>query len=131
MSVAFLNDTTVIDFINDTKIFDNCVKESFQKLDIDKDGILNANELRAGFRSSTDPVDDLSQTVCRKFNVEKSGGINENEFKSVVTEILLAIAYGIGNLPLQVALQQDGLLMKAVEHERAKEENCRKNISKK
>ncbi|TYJ95513.1 calcium-binding EF hand family protein [Cucumis melo var. makuwa] len=128
MSVAFLNDTTVTNFINDTKIFDDCVKESFKKLDRDNDGFLNKNELRNGFGSQPlelelmDPVDDLCEVVCHKFNVEKSGGIDENEFKSVVRDILLAMALGIGNFPLQVALQQDSFLMKAVELEKAKEQ---------
>ncbi|KGN66803.1 uncharacterized protein LOC101222885 [Cucumis sativus] len=128
MSVAFLNDTTVTNFINDTKIFDDCVKESFKKLDTDNDGFLNMNELRVGFRSHPlefelmDPVDDLSEVVCHKFQVEKSGGIDEEEFKSVIRDILLAMAQGIGNFPLQVALQQDSFLMKAVELEKAREQ---------
>lgn len=130
MSVAFINDTTVTNFINDTKTFDDCIKESFKKLDKDKDGFLNASEVRVGFRSRPlefelmDPVDDdLCELVCQKFHVEKNGGIDEKEFKSVTTDILLAMANGIGNLPLQVALQQDSLLMKAVEHEMKKQQN--------
>ncbi|CAK9329442.1 unnamed protein product [Citrullus colocynthis] len=128
MSVAFLNDTTVTNFINDTEIFDDCIRESFKKLDTDNDGFLNVNEIRVGFRGQPlefelmDPMDDLSEVVCHKFHVEKNGGIDEKKFKSVIRDILLAMAQGIGNFPLQVALQQDSFLMKAVEHEKAKEQ---------
>lgn len=121
MSVAFLNDTTLTNFINDTKIFEDCVKESFKKLDVDGDGYLNADELGVEFcNQSLDPMKDIYEVVCHKFQVDKNGGIDVKGFTSIIRDILLAMAQGIGNLPIQVALQQDSFLTKAVEHEKKK-----------
>ena len=53
------------------------------------------------------------------------------EFESLIRELMLAMACGIGDLPVLVALKEHSLLMKAVQHEvTSLKEGSRKNKRK-
>ena len=61
----------------------------------------------------------------------KKGLIDQMEFESLIRELMLAMARGIGDLPVLVALEEHSLLMKAVRHEVASlKEGNRKNKRK-
>ena len=48
MSVAMVNSSTVMGFIQDTKKFNNCINECFEMLDIDGNGMLSRELLYGG-----------------------------------------------------------------------------------
>lgn len=122
-----LNDSTITKFIEDTKTFDNCINECFVKLDIDNDGMLSRDELQVGFGRFLpiwcilDPKNEktshLYDIVFEKFDEDHNGYIDTMEFKCLAKEIMLAMARGIGSLPIQIFLYKESLFMKAFEHE--------------
>jgi Ca2+-binding EF-hand superfamily protein len=126
MSLAVVNETTVTTFVEDMKAFENCVKECFEMLDVDGDGVLSRSELREGFcklmslgheSSKKEKIDHLFDTIFDRFDEDQSGSIDPREFKCLIRELMFAMGRGFGNSPVLVALEIDSLLMKAVEHE--------------
>ncbi|KAK4596314.1 hypothetical protein RGQ29_014377 [Quercus rubra] len=104
MSVAMVNSSTVMGFIQDTKKFNNCINECFEMLDID------GNE---------EEINNLYEVIFKRFDKDEKGFIDRMEFESLIRELMLAMACGIGDLPVLVALKEHSLLMKAVQHELA------------
>ncbi|KAF8398532.1 hypothetical protein HHK36_017462 [Tetracentron sinense] len=126
MSVSILNGPTVTEFVEDSEAFDKCINHYFMALDVNGDGVLSRSELLKGFNSlltlgneseSEEEMSSLYNIVFEKFDADQNGTIDREEFRSEMKEIMLAVARGIGNSPVQVALEGDSLLMRAVEHE--------------
>ncbi|KAK7832824.1 hypothetical protein CFP56_026186 [Quercus suber] len=71
-------------------------------------------------------INNLYEVIFKRFDKDVKGFIDRMEFESLIRELMLAMARGIGDLPVLVALEEHSLLMKAVQHEVAslKEENC-------
>ena len=69
---------------------------------------------------SKENVDRFYTTIFQRFDEDGNGKIDRNEFTSLMREIMLAMARGIGNLPIIVVLDQDSLLMMAVKLELAR-----------
>ncbi|GMP60778.1 hypothetical protein CsSME_00023499 [Camellia sinensis var. sinensis] len=115
MSVVCLESSTVIEFVEDTKVFDKCVNEQFAMLDGDGDGVLSRDDLqtRTGKFAS---ITNMYDTLFEKFDVDRNGKIDREEFRSLMREIVLAKACGLGQSPVLVILQGDSLLMRAVEY---------------
>lgn len=131
MSVEILNGSTVTKFIEDTEAFDNCVNERFEMLDVNGDGVLSPCELKEGFgrllaweyeSQSEEEINNLYNTIFEKFDEDQNGTIDREEFRSLIKDIMLGMAQSIGNSPVQVALEEDSLLMKAVEYENSSKE---------
>ncbi|XP_059654484.1 uncharacterized protein LOC132301228 [Cornus florida] len=123
MSVACLDGPTVMDFVNDSETFNKCIKEHFDMLDADGDGVISRCELedRSGKLASkdyelqsTEEIRGLYDTLFDKFDVDRNGTIDREEFTSMMREIILAKARAIGNFPVLVILQGDSFLMRAV-----------------
>ncbi|CAI9102527.1 OLC1v1000809C1 [Oldenlandia corymbosa var. corymbosa] len=130
MSVVFLDGPTVQDFVNDSRAFSQCVDEHFNKLDADGDGVLSRTELQIRSHGSMissreyelqseEEIGKLYDVLFEKFDTDQNGAIDREEFKSLMKEIMIAKARGIGNSPVSIILQDDSLLMKAVEHKRS------------
>ncbi|XP_021283215.1 guanylyl cyclase-activating protein 1 [Herrania umbratica] len=128
MSVAVLDGNTVTGFVEAKEAFGNCVDEYFKMLDSNGDGGISRDELAEGLgriftvelESKTEEnIDRFYSTIFERFDEDRDGRIDPNEFESLMREIMLAMARGIGDLPVIVALDQDSLLMMAVKHELA------------
>jgi hypothetical protein len=119
MSVAMVNSSTVMEFIQDTETFNSCIKECFEMLDVDGNGMLSQRELRDGFHRVFSLEYNLYDAIFKRFDEDQNGLIDPTEFRSLVKELMLAMARGFGDLPILVALEQDSLLMKAAQHELA------------
>ncbi|XWS57654.1 hypothetical protein CRYUN_Cryun09bG0191900 [Craigia yunnanensis] len=128
MSVAVLDSKTITGFVEAKEAFKNCVEEYFKMLDSNGDGGISRNELEEGLgriftmelkSRSKEDIDEFYSTIFERFDEDGDGKIDRNEFSSLMREIMLAMARGIGNLPVIVALDQDSLLMMAVKHELA------------
>ncbi|KAB5524714.1 hypothetical protein DKX38_022463 [Salix brachista] len=124
MSLAVVNETTVTTFVEDRKAFENCVEECFEMLDVDGDRVLSRSELREGFSKimslghgsrEEEKIDPLFNTIFNRFDEDRNGSIDPQEFRCLIRELMFAMGRGFGNSPVLVVL--DSLLMKAVEHE--------------
>ena len=129
MSVAIVNSTTVTGFIDDTVTFDSYIGECFTRMDTDGDGVLSRDEISGGFGKllplgyDSEPqqhIESLCGLVFERFDEDRNGSIDRKEFKCLMTEIMNAIARGIGGSPIIVVLEKDSFLMKAVQHELAR-----------
>lgn len=125
MSVVFLDGPTVTEFVNDSGAFSQFVNEHFNKLDADGDGVLSRDELqkRVGKLSSREyelqsqeEIENLYDALFEKFDVDRNATIDRDEFKSLMKEIMVAKARGLGNSPVSIIVQDDSLLMRAVKH---------------
>ncbi|PIN15466.1 hypothetical protein CDL12_11892 [Handroanthus impetiginosus] len=64
---------------------------------------------------SKDEIGTLYDVLFSKFDVDRSGTIDLEEFRALMKEIMLAKARGIGSSPVSIILQGDSLLMRAVQ----------------
>ena len=125
-----LNNLTVTGFVEDTTTFEKCSKECFGKLDVDGQGGLSREKLRAGFgkllpgigyvSQPKDEINVLHDAIFERFDADKNGVIDGQEFQTLLAETMLAVARGIGGSPVLVALEHGSLLMRAAEHEKAR-----------
>ncbi|KAL8166633.1 hypothetical protein V2J09_008132 [Rumex salicifolius] len=121
-------------FIEDVDNFRKCADERFHELDAGGDGLLSREDLGRKLsasmgldhQTSSDlqlhdgkekNIDDL---VFDKFDVDGNGMIDGEEFRPMMTEMLIAMARGIGSMPVVVGVEKDSLLMKAYENELAR-----------
>ncbi|KAF9597260.1 hypothetical protein IFM89_016401 [Coptis chinensis] len=125
MSVAILDGLTVTKFVEDGDAFNKFVDEHFSALDVNGDGVLSRLELQKEFNSmllgnetsTQEEISNLYENIFEKFDSDKNGTIDVEEFRTEMKEIMLAVAQGLGNSPIQVALEYNGFLMRALEHE--------------
>ncbi|KAJ6353921.1 hypothetical protein OIU76_002860 [Salix suchowensis] len=126
MSLAVVNETTVTTFVEDRKAFENCVEECFEMIDVDGDRVLSRSEVREGFckimslghgSREEEKIDPLFNTIFNRFDEDRNGSIDPQEFRCLIRELMFAMGRGFGNSPVLVVLEIDSLLMKAVEHE--------------
>lgn len=127
MSVEFIDGQIVTDFVNDSPAFEKWANEKFKAFDADGKGALSRDALqkRSGKLSSTEfelqsseEISKLYDVLFEKFDVDQSGTIDLQEFVALAKEIMLAKARGIGNSPVCIILQEDSLLMRAVQRAR-------------
>lgn len=129
MSVEILDGATILGFVEDEEAFNVCVSDLFTELDADKDGVLSYAEMlkelqrlrvletHFGVDVKRDP-DELArvyESMFVLFDHDLNGKVDLQEFKEETKQILLAMANGLGSIPLQMALEHDSLLMKAVQ----------------
>ncbi|XP_073223296.1 uncharacterized protein [Cicer arietinum] len=126
--VQFVNSATVTDFVDDATNFDSFVNEWFAMIDTNGDGNLSRDEIRDGFgmfmplgahSQPKQEMESVLELIFTRFDEDKNDLLDLNEFKSLMTEIMYAVARGIGGSPVIVALENGSLLMKAVQRESA------------
>ncbi|WVZ03803.1 hypothetical protein V8G54_024609 [Vigna mungo] len=136
MGVVIIDGTTVRDFVNDADAFAKSVDEQFVALDLNNDGVLSRSELRTAFESmrliethfgidvTTTPeqLATLYDSIFDKFDGDRSGTVDRDEFREEMKRIMLAIADGLGSFPIQMILEDDpnSLLQKAADLEASK-----------
>ncbi|KAA8524781.1 hypothetical protein F0562_011204 [Nyssa sinensis] len=134
MSVEVLDSTTIVSFVEDEEAFNGSIHDRFARLDTDRDGFLSYAELLKELQSlrvfethfgidvKTEP-DELARvydSLFVQFDHDSNGAVDLEEFKAETKQMMLAMANGLGCLPVQMALEEDSFLKKAVERESAK-----------
>ena len=134
MSVEILNGATIDGFVEDEEAFNSWVHDSFAALDEDQDGVLSYEEMLKelqclrvfetdfGIDVKTDP-DEVARVYCflfLQFDRDSNGVLDFEEFKTATKRMMLAVADGLGLLPLQMILEEGSFLKKAVEWESTK-----------
>ncbi|CAL1376604.1 unnamed protein product [Linum trigynum] len=133
MSVELLDGNTIVNFVGDEEAFTVSVHELFVNLDSDHDGQLSYSEMlkelqslrvfetHFGIDESMSPSDLASEyeSLFTKFDHDSNGKVDLEEFKAETRQMMLAMASGMGFLPVQMVLEEDSLLKKAVEWETA------------
>lgn len=133
--MVIIDGSTVRNFVNDDEVFNKAVDERFTTLDLNDDGVLSRSELRKAFESfrlnethfgvdAATPPEDLPKlydSIFEKFDLDQSGSIDRDEFKSEMKKIMLAIADGLGSSPIQMVLEEsdNNLLKQAADREAA------------
>ncbi|KAJ6680536.1 CALCIUM-BINDING EF-HAND FAMILY PROTEIN-RELATED [Salix purpurea] len=134
MSVEILDGATIVSFLEDEEAFSVSVRDRFAHLDSNHDGQLSYGEMlkelqglrvmetHFGVDVETDP-DELVRvydSLFVQFDHDLNGTVDLEEFKAETRQMMLAMANGMGFLPVQMVLEEDSFLKKAVEWESAK-----------
>jgi hypothetical protein len=134
MSVEVLDAATIFNFVEDEEAFNVSIRDRFARLDTDQNGLLSYVEMlkelqglrifetHFGIDVKPDP-DELARvydSLFMQFDHDSNGAIDLDEFKEETKKMMLAMANNIGFLPIQMALEEDSFLKKAVERESTK-----------
>ncbi|KAF2292354.1 hypothetical protein GH714_020469 [Hevea brasiliensis] len=133
MSVEVLDGATIVNFVEDEEAFTVSIRDRFAHLDTDQDGLLSYAEMLKELQSlrvfethfgidvKRDP-EELARvygSLFEQFDHDLNGRVDLEEFKEETKQMMLAMANGLGFLPVQMVLEEDSLLKKAVERESA------------
>ncbi|XP_058739379.1 uncharacterized protein LOC131611355 [Vicia villosa] len=131
MSVEILDGATIVHFLEDEEAFNNTVGNRFARLDTNNDGLLSYDEMlkelqglrvfetHFGIDVEPDP-DELARVYASlfiQFDHNLNGTVDLEEFKTETKQMMLAMADGMGFMPIQMVLEEDSILKKAVETE--------------
>lgn len=131
MSVEILDGATIVHFLEDEEAFNDTVGNRFARLDTDNDGLLSYDEMlkelqglrvfetHFGIDVESDP-DELARVYASlfiQFDHNLNGTVDLEEFKTETKQMMLAMADGMGFMPIQMVLEEDSILKKAVETE--------------
>ncbi|XVF31841.1 hypothetical protein REPUB_Repub17cG0028500 [Reevesia pubescens] len=134
MSVEVLDSATIVNFVEDEEAFNVSIRDRFAHLDTDHDGLLCYAELLKELQSlrvlethfgidvKTDPNElaHVYNSLFVQFDHDSNGTVDLEEFKSETKRMMLAMANGMGFLPLQMVLEEGSFLKIAVELEYTK-----------
>ncbi|CAA7407920.1 unnamed protein product [Spirodela intermedia] len=135
MSVEVLDGATIRDFVEDESSFNGSIEGRFAALDANHDGLLSyaemARELESlrvvethfGVDEVAAPSEELRQlygSLFAQFDHDGNGAVDLEEFRSETRKMMLAVASGLGFLPVQMVLEEGSFLKMAVERESVK-----------
>ncbi|KAM7503709.1 hypothetical protein LguiB_002613 [Lonicera macranthoides] len=134
MSVEVLDGATILGFVEDEEAFEGSINDLFAQLDTNHDGLLSYSEMLKELQSlrvfethfgidvKTDPdeLDRVYGSLFVQFDRDSNGAVDLEEFKAETKRMMLAMANGLGFLPVQMVLEEGSFLKKAVERELAK-----------
>ena len=137
MSVEVLDATTIVNFVEDEEAFHGSICDRFACLDVNHDGLLSYSEMLKELKSlrvfETHFGIDVKPEPCEiarvyellfeLFDHDSNGTVDLEEFETETKRMMLAMANGLGFLPVQMVLEEDSLLKKAVERETSKVAN--------
>ncbi|KAL4555439.1 hypothetical protein LXL04_038058 [Taraxacum kok-saghyz] len=131
MSVEFLDGGIILGFIEDDEAFNGSVQDRFACLDTNHDGLLSYSEMlqelqslrmietHFGIDEKTDPkeLSRVYDSLFVQYDRDSNGTVDMEEFKAETKRMMLDIANDLGFLPVQMILDEDSFLKKAVERE--------------
>ncbi|KAK2359890.1 hypothetical protein P8452_64028 [Trifolium repens] len=131
MSVEILDGATIVHFLEDEEAFNISIGNRFARLDTNNDGLLSYEEMLKelqGLRvfethfgidveSDPDELARLYESLFVQFDHNLNGTVDLEEFKKETKQMMLAMADGMGFLPIQMVLEEDSILKLAVERE--------------
>ncbi|VVA17486.1 PREDICTED: Calcium-binding [Prunus dulcis] len=134
MSVEVLDGATIVNFVEDEEAFNLAVHHRFGNLDTNHDGLLcyaemlkelqslRVFETHYGIDVKPDPeeIARVYDSLFVQFDHDSNGAVDLEEFKAETKRMMLAMANGMGFLPVQMVLEEDSFLKKAVERESTK-----------
>ncbi|KAG8049830.1 hypothetical protein GUJ93_ZPchr0009g1065 [Zizania palustris] len=107
----------------------------FAALDTDRDGLLSYSEMARELMSlrvldrhfgvdeaamSPDELVQLYRGLYARFDHDGNGAVDLGEFRAEMKEVMLAVANGLGFLPVQMVVEEGSFLKVAVDRELAK-----------
>ena len=128
MSVEILDGSTVRSFVEDEGAFNSSVDGRFAALDADHDGLLTYAEMAGELMSlrvlekhfgvddaevRADELAALYRGLFARFDRDGSGEVDRDEFRAE----MLAVANGLGFLPVQMVVEDGSFLKVAVDRE--------------
>ncbi|CAL5001348.1 unnamed protein product [Urochloa decumbens] len=116
MSVEILDGSTVRSFVEDEPAFNSSVDGRFAALDADNDGLLSYAEM-AGELMSLRVLEKHFRGLFARFDRDGSGKVDRQEFRAEMREVMLAVANGLGFLPVQMVVEEGSFLKTAVDRE--------------
>jgi hypothetical protein len=130
MSVEILDGRTVQSFVDDERAFNSSVDARFAALDADRDGHLSYAEMagelmalrvREAHFGADEPAAaaELYGALFARFDRDGNGAVDREEFRAEMREVMLAVARGLGVLPVQMVVEEGSLLRRAVDRELA------------
>ncbi|XP_076929065.1 uncharacterized protein LOC143593265 [Bidens hawaiensis] len=131
MSVELLDGTIILGFIEDDQAFNDSVQDRFTYLDTNHDGLLSYSEMLKELQSlrmiethfgidvKPDPeeLSHIYDSLFLLFDRDSNGTVDLEEFKAETKRIMLAMANDLGFLPVQMILDEESFLKKAVDRE--------------
>ncbi|CAL5013352.1 unnamed protein product [Urochloa decumbens] len=132
MSVEILDGSTVRSFVEDEPAFNSSVDGRFAALDADHDGLLTYAEMAGELMSlrvlekhfgvddtevHADELATLYRGLFARFDRDGSGEVDRDEFRAEMKEVMLAVANGLGFLPVQMVVEEGSFLKVAVDRE--------------
>ncbi|XP_045797318.1 uncharacterized protein LOC123891488 [Trifolium pratense] len=131
MSVEILDGATIVHFLEDEEAFNSSIGNRFARLDTNNDGLLSYEEMlkelqglrvfetHFGIDVESDPNElaRVYQSLFVQFDHNLNGAVDLEEFKKETRQMMLAVADGMGFLPIQMVLEEDSILKLAVERE--------------
>ncbi|KAL5581752.1 hypothetical protein UlMin_014194 [Ulmus minor] len=134
MSVEVLDGATIVNFVEDEVAFHVSVSDRFAHLDTNHDGLLSYAEMLKELQSlrvfethfgidvKTEPGElaRVYSALFQLFDRDSNGKVDLEEFEAETKRMMLAMANGLGFLPVQMVLEEDSFLKKAVELESRK-----------
>ncbi|KAL3714660.1 hypothetical protein ACJRO7_006549 [Eucalyptus globulus] len=134
MSVEVLDSATIVGFVEDEEAFNAFIGDRFSSLDVDRDGCLSYAEMLRDLQGlrvlethfgvdvkpDPDEVAHVYGSLFGQFDHDANGLVDLEEFKAETKRMMLAVADDLGFLPVQMVLEEDSFLKKAVERELTK-----------
>ncbi|KAG0466267.1 hypothetical protein HPP92_017297 [Vanilla planifolia] len=132
MSVEILDGETIRRFVADEAAFGTSIEGRFAGLDTDHDGLLSFEEMENELSSlrvlevhfgvdnesmRPDELAKLHRGLFARFDRDGDGRVDMEEFREEMREVLLAVAAGLGFLPVQMVVEDGSFLKLAVERE--------------
>lgn len=136
MSVELLDGSIILGFIEDDQAFNTLIEARFASLDSDSDGRLTHAEMTKELMSlrvlgshfggmdepsvSHEEAVQLYQGLFEQFDKDGDGMVDLEEFRGEMKEVMLAVANGLGLVPVQMVVEEGSFLKRALERELAK-----------
>ncbi|KAL6858910.1 hypothetical protein ACP4OV_017912 [Aristida adscensionis] len=132
MSVEIVDGSTVRGFVEDERAFNASVDGRFAALDADRDGLLSYAEMAGELMSlrvlekhfgvddagaGADELAALYRGLFARFDRDGSGKVDRHEFRAGMRDVMLAVANGLGFLPVQMVVEEGSFLKVAVDRE--------------